>query len=66
MKKVNIETVRTAEEFIKIQSMGTYEDDYKNGEIWTWNGNTYYLSPLELDMGELQIVNDALKIERIG
>lgn len=55
----DIKTVKTAEEFIKIKAMGTYEDDYKNGEIWTWNGNTYYLSHLELDPKELRELVEA-------
>lgn len=61
----DIKTVKTAEEFINIQAMGTWEDDYKNGELWSFNGKFYYLSHLELDTNELQILNYALKLERI-
>lgn len=28
--------------------MGTYEQDYKNGELWKFNGELWYLSHLEL------------------
>lgn len=58
----DIKTVKTAEEFINIHAMGTYEDDYKNGEIWTWNGNTYYLSHLELDQKELRELVEAYEV----
>ena len=61
----DIKTVKTAEEFLNIQSMGTWEGDYKNGELWSFNGKFYYLSQLELGMNELQIINNALKLERI-
>lgn len=33
--------------------MGTYEQDYKNGELWHYNGNMWYLSHLELSPKEL-------------
>lgn len=41
-------TVKTAETWAKIQSMGDYDSDYKNGELWWFNGELYYLSHLEL------------------
>lgn len=62
----DIKTVKTAEEFTKIQSMGTWEGDCKNGELWSFNGKFYYLSHLELDMNELEIVLDCGKLERVG
>lgn len=62
----DIKTVKTAEEFLNIQSMGTWEGDYKNGELWSFNGKFYYLSPLELNRKELEIVLDCGKLERVG
>ena len=47
-------TVTTAEMWTKIKAMGTYEEDYKNGELWSFNGKLYYLSHLSLDPQELR------------
>ena len=33
--------VLTAEEWIKVQAYGNYEMDYKNGELWSYNGKLY-------------------------
>lgn len=41
----------TLEEWTKIQSLGTYEDKFKNGELW-------YLSHLELPFNVLAEVVD--------
>ena len=49
-------TVTTAEMWAKVQSMGTYEQDYKNGELWSFNGELYYLSHLSLNPNELREV----------
>jgi hypothetical protein len=48
-----MKAVKTAEEWIKIESLGTWECDLKNGSVWTFNGKHYYLSHLELDPLEL-------------
>lgn len=49
-------TVTTAEMWEKVQAMGTYEQDYKNGELWSFNGKLYYLSHLSLNPNELREV----------
>lgn len=49
-------TVKTVEMWAKVQSMGTYEQDYKNGELWSFNGGLYYLSHLSLDTTEMRKV----------
>ncbi len=49
-------TVTTADMWVKIQAMGTYEQDYKNGELWSFNGKLYYLSHLSLNPDELREV----------
>ena len=43
--------VLTAEEWINIKAYGTYEMDYKNGELWSFNGNLY------LPLNEKEIIN---------
>lgn len=43
---------------MKITSLGTYEIDYKNGEIWSFNGEEYYFSHLELPPAELALYNE--------
>lgn len=48
--------VKTFDDWTKIQSMGTYEQDYKNGELWEFNGKLWYLSHLELSPEVLQEV----------
>lgn len=48
--------VKTFDDWTKIQSMGTYEQDYKNGELWEFNGKLWYLSRLELSPEVLQEV----------
>lgn len=53
-----IKIAKTAEEWFLIESMGTYEQDYKNGSIWSFNGENWYLSHLELNQFELKKVND--------
>lgn len=49
-------TVTTAEMWAKVQAMGTYEQDYKNGELWSFDGKLYYLSHLSLSPRELREV----------
>lgn len=49
-------TVKTADMWSKVQSMGNYEFDYRNGELWRFNGELYYLSHLELSPKELREV----------
>lgn len=49
-------TVTTAEMWAKVQAMGTYEQDYRNGELWSFDGKLYYLSHLSLNPNELREV----------
>lgn len=49
-------TVKTAEMWAKIQAMGGYERDFRNGEIWSFNGEYWYLSHLELSPEALREV----------
>lgn len=58
-------TVKTAEQWMKIEAMGTYEDDFRNGELWDFNGELYYLSHLELSIEELRLLVDCVKVEKI-
>lgn len=57
----HIRTAKIAEEWFTVVSMGTYEADYKNGELWTFNGELWYLSHLELGFKELSTVIDMTK-----
>lgn len=41
MKK--IETVNSWELWTDIKAYGTFETDYKNGELWSWGDKLYYL-----------------------
>lgn len=50
-EKQNIKMATTLEKWTKIQSLGTYEDKFKNGEFW-------YLSHLELPFNVLAEVVD--------
>lgn len=52
--------VKTAEEWVKIESLGTWEADLKNGSVWSFNGKHYYLSHLELDPHELILLADVM------
>lgn len=54
-------TVKTFADWTKIQSIGTYEQDYKNGELWEFNGELYYLSHLELSPEVLREVMEFSK-----
>lgn len=40
-------TVRTAEEWSKVETYGNYEMKYENGELWSYNGKLYYLDPIQ-------------------
>lgn len=53
--------VKIFEEWAKVQAMGTYEQDFKNGELWYFNENMWYLSHLELPMQELKKVVEYYK-----
>ncbi len=46
-------TVKSAEQWTKIEAMGTYEQNFKNGELWEFNNEMFYLSHLELPVKEL-------------
>lgn len=59
-------TVKTFADWTKIQSMGTYEQDYRNGELWEFNGELCYLSHLELSPEVLREVMEFSKdVEKI-
>lgn len=67
MKHSKIETVRTFELWTTIVDLGTFEDDYKNGELWSFNGKLYYLSHMELKPEVLRELLDFYKEpERVG
>ncbi len=53
--------VKTAEEWVKIESLGTWECNIKNGSVWSFNGKHYYLSHLELDARELILLASEMK-----
>lgn len=46
----------TAQKWADIESLGTWERDYKNGSVWSFNGEEWYLSHLELPPQELAIL----------
>lgn len=54
----DMKIIQTADEAMKITALGTYETDYKNGEIWSFNGDEYYFSHLELSPAELALYNE--------
>lgn len=56
--KIKYKIAITLEEWTKIQSLGTYEDKFKNGEVWNFNGEFWYLSHLELPFNVLVEVVD--------
>lgn len=60
-----LKNIKTADEALTIQAYGDFEREYRNGEIWTFNGNEYYFSHLDLSPEELKEYNDALRIEHI-
>ena len=45
-------TVKSAEQWARIEAMGTYEQNFKNGELWELNNEMFYLSHLELSIKE--------------
>lgn len=51
---LRFKVVKDPDLWATIQSMGNFEDNYKNGEIWYFNGELYYLSHLELSPEALQ------------
>ena len=46
--------VKTAEQWATVKVMGDYEQDFKNGELWYYGGDMWYLSHLELFPEELR------------
>ena len=50
--------VLTAEEWIDVKAYGTYEMDYKTGELWSFNGKLYLLEFIYLPLSEKTIIND--------
>lgn len=48
--------VLTAEQWLDIKAYGTYEMDYKNGELWSCNGKLYLLEFIHLPLSEKKIV----------
>lgn len=59
MKAYNI--VTDPDEWAKIQAMGDFEQDLKNGELWSFNNELYYLSHLELSTEALMELADLQK-----
>jgi hypothetical protein len=55
-------TVTTAEEWIDVKAYGTYEQDYRNGEIWSWAGKLYYLAFIELSAKEQNELLEAYRV----
>lgn len=53
--------VKDIELYFNIKSMGTFELDYKNGQLWTYSGKLYHLSHLYLSPKDLQIVIESYK-----
>ena len=49
---MTMRTAKTAQEWINVQSMGIWQEDCKNGEIWYFSGEIWYLSHLELSPHE--------------
>lgn len=59
-------TVKTAEQWATVKAMGDYEQDFRNGELWYYGGDMWYLSHLELSPEELrEIVEFEKGAERI-
>ena len=56
--KYNI--VKSAETWAKIQALGTYEQPFKNGEMWSFNNQLWYLSHIELPISELHEITEFL------
>lgn len=53
-----MKTAKTLAEWARVQALGTYEDQIKNGELWSFGGDYWYLSHLELDTRTLREVAD--------
>lgn len=49
-------TATTLEQWTTVKAMGDYEYDFKNGELWYFGGEYWYLSHLELSPQVLQEV----------
>lgn len=52
----NEKRVLNAESWITVKSYGTYEMDFKNGELWSYNGELYLLEFISLPHNEAVIV----------
>lgn len=52
------EIVKDAETWAKVETMGSFYCEFKNGELWEFNGTYYYLSHLELVTEELIELNE--------
>ena len=59
----HIITVTTAEEWIDVKAYGTYEQDYRNGELWSWAGKLYYLAIIELPLKEMEEVVETYRVD---
>ena len=35
---------KTLEEWARVQSLGTYEQDFKDGSLWSFGGDCWYLA----------------------
>lgn len=55
---VKYKTVKTVDEWATVKAMGDYEADFRNGELWYFGGEYWYLSPLELSPEVLKEVNE--------
>lgn len=51
----------TLEQWSTIQALGTCEGLYKNGELWWFDGELWYLSILELSPEDLREVMEFYK-----
>lgn len=50
---MRIITVESAELWSLIKAYGSFQSNYKNGELWLYNKKLYYLSHLNLEFSEL-------------
>ena len=46
--------VKDVETWSKVEAMGNYYSEFKNGELWEFNKEFYYLSHLNLDYKNLK------------
>ena len=57
-----MKNANTAQEFINVQSMGTYQEDFLGGEIWECNGEEWYLNIKNFN--SLKELNEYLEITK--